>query len=214
MNVHLLGQPAKHNSDHRDVNPSFGMWRFDFIVAHQTTMLGKPAKGSFNQPALGQHAEATPALVPMNDFQPQRARFAMGGHPGGEIFSGVTLVGPQATQPVKAGQRLAHKAAGTLPLRHIGFGDTDPEQQSQRIHQDVTLNPLGFLGRIVAGAAAAFDIGGKRIRYIDTPHVPHGWDAGVIFDETTGTLFCGDLFARTGNGPPLTGNDIVGAWKP
>src|SRR5439155_21698154 len=99
---------------------------------------------------LGQHDEATPALVPVNDFEPQRARFAMGGHPGGETFSGVTLVGPQATQPAKAGQRLAHKAAGTLPLRHIGFGDTDPEQQSQRIHQDVTLNPLGFLGRIVA----------------------------------------------------------------
>jgi len=53
------------------------------------------------------------------------------------------------------------------------------------------------------------DIGSKRIRYIDTPHVPHGWDAGVIFDEGTGTLFCGDLFARTGNGPPLTENDIV-----
>jgi flavorubredoxin len=53
------------------------------------------------------------------------------------------------------------------------------------------------------------DIGGKRLRYIDTPHVPHGWDAGVIFDETTGTLFCGDLFARTGNGPPLTDKDIV-----
>jgi flavorubredoxin len=56
----------------------------------------------------------------------------------------------------------------------------------------------------------AVDIGGKRIRYIDTPHVPHGWDAGVIFDETTGTLFCGDLFARTGGGPPLTESDIVG----
>jgi flavorubredoxin len=54
------------------------------------------------------------------------------------------------------------------------------------------------------------DIGGKRIRYIDTPHVPHGWDAGVIFDEVTGTLFCGDLFARTGDGPPLTDKDIVG----
>jgi hypothetical protein len=32
------------------------------------------------------------------------------------------------------------------------------------------------------------DIGGKRFRYIDTPHVPHGWDAGVMFEETTGTL--------------------------
>ena len=41
------------------------------------------------------------------------------------------------------------------------------------------------------------DIGGKRLRYIDTPHVPHGWDAGVMFEETTGTLLCGDLFLRS-----------------
>jgi flavorubredoxin len=53
------------------------------------------------------------------------------------------------------------------------------------------------------------DIGSKRIRYIDTPHVPHGWDAGVIYEETTRTLFCGDLFAHLGNGPPLTESDIV-----
>lgn len=53
------------------------------------------------------------------------------------------------------------------------------------------------------------DIGGKRIRYIDTPHVPHGWDAGVIYEEVTKTLLCGDLFARLGNGPALTESDIV-----
>src|SRR5690242_9917098 len=54
------------------------------------------------------------------------------------------------------------------------------------------------------------DIGGKHLRYIDTPHVPHGWDAGVIFEETTNTLFCGDLFAHLGNPPALTSSDIVG----
>jgi flavorubredoxin len=53
------------------------------------------------------------------------------------------------------------------------------------------------------------DIGGRKVRYIDTPHVPHGWDAGVIFEETTQTLFCGDLFTRLGNGPALTSTDIV-----
>ena len=45
------------------------------------------------------------------------------------------------------------------------------------------------------------DLGGKRVRYLDTPHVPHGWDAGVIYEETTGTLFCGDLFTQLGDGP-------------
>ena len=53
------------------------------------------------------------------------------------------------------------------------------------------------------------DIGGKRLRYIDTPHVPHGWDAGVMFEEMTETLLCGDLFTRVGNGPAITGSDIV-----
>jgi flavorubredoxin len=54
------------------------------------------------------------------------------------------------------------------------------------------------------------DIGGKRLRYVDTPHVPHGWDAGVIFEETTQTLFCGDLFAHPGNPPAVTQGDIIG----
>jgi flavorubredoxin len=53
------------------------------------------------------------------------------------------------------------------------------------------------------------DIGGKRFRYIDTPHVLHGWDAGVMFEETTGTLLCGDLFTRVGNGPAITEGDII-----
>jgi flavorubredoxin len=54
------------------------------------------------------------------------------------------------------------------------------------------------------------DLGrGKRVRYLDTPHTPHGWDAGVIFEETTRTLLCGDLFTQLGDGPALTDGDIV-----
>src|SRR5690348_5232232 len=47
------------------------------------------------------------------------------------------------------------------------------------------------------------DLGGKRVRQISTPHVPHGWEAQVLFEETTGTLLCGDLFSHLGNGAPL-----------
>ena len=54
------------------------------------------------------------------------------------------------------------------------------------------------------------EIGVKRLRHIDTPHVPHGWEARVLFEETTGTLLCGDLFTRLGDGPAVTGDDIVG----
>ncbi|MDQ1709738.1 MAG: hypothetical protein QOG49_1123 [Frankiaceae bacterium] len=53
-------------------------------------------------------------------------------------------------------------------------------------------------------------LGTKRVRHIDTPHVPHGWEARVLFEETTGTLLCGDLFTALGDGPALTEADIVG----
>ena len=52
--------------------------------------------------------------------------------------------------------------------------------------------------------------GGKRVRYIDTPHTPHGWDAGVLYEESTRTLLCGDLFTQLGDGAALTERDIVG----
>jgi flavorubredoxin len=55
------------------------------------------------------------------------------------------------------------------------------------------------------------DLGGKRVRWIDTPHVPHGWESGLMFEETTGTLLCGDLFTRTGeNLPAVSDADPIG----
>jgi flavorubredoxin len=53
------------------------------------------------------------------------------------------------------------------------------------------------------------DLGGKRIRHIDTPHVPHGWEARVLYEESTKTLLCGDLLTHLGNGPALTTDDLV-----
>lgn len=53
------------------------------------------------------------------------------------------------------------------------------------------------------------DLGGKRLRQIPTPHVPHGWEAQVLFEETTRTLLCGDLFSQVGRGPAATTADVV-----
>jgi flavorubredoxin len=53
------------------------------------------------------------------------------------------------------------------------------------------------------------DLGGKVVRYLDTPHVPHDLSACVLFEETTRTLFCSDLYAHGGNGEPVTGGDLV-----
>jgi flavorubredoxin len=55
------------------------------------------------------------------------------------------------------------------------------------------------------------DLGGKRVRWLDTPHVPHNWDAGLIYEETTGTLFSSDLFTQLGACAATTKDDIVDA---
>jgi flavorubredoxin len=54
------------------------------------------------------------------------------------------------------------------------------------------------------------DLGGKRVRYLATPHVPHCWDAGLLFEETTKTLFSGDLFTQIGKSPALSEADLIG----
>ena len=53
------------------------------------------------------------------------------------------------------------------------------------------------------------DLGGKRVRQISTPHVPHGWEAQVLFEETTGTLLCGDLFSQVGAPPAVVTEDLL-----
>jgi flavorubredoxin len=54
-------------------------------------------------------------------------------------------------------------------------------------------------------------LGKHRLKWIYTPHVPHGWDCGVLFDMTTQTLLCGDLFTHGGlDNPPVTEKDILG----
>jgi flavorubredoxin len=54
-------------------------------------------------------------------------------------------------------------------------------------------------------------LGRHTVQWFDTPQVPHGWDAGLLMDTTTGTLFCGDLFTQPGRGTEaLTRGDILG----
>jgi flavorubredoxin len=53
--------------------------------------------------------------------------------------------------------------------------------------------------------------GNRRLRWFDAPHVPHGWETGFLFEETTKTLLCGDLFTQGGTGEvALTESDILG----
>jgi flavorubredoxin len=53
------------------------------------------------------------------------------------------------------------------------------------------------------------DLGNHRLRFVATPHVPHNWESGLWFDETTRTLLAGDLFTHVGDGPAVTEDGIV-----
>jgi flavorubredoxin len=55
-----------------------------------------------------------------------------------------------------------------------------------------------------------FSTGKLRFRFCATAHLPHGWDAGLLFEETDKTLLCSDLFHHVGDVEPLTESDIVG----
>ena len=52
-----------------------------------------------------------------------------------------------------------------------------------------------------------------RFRFLQTPHVPHAWDAGHLFEENTGTLLCSDLFHQNGDVEAVTSSDIVGRFR-
>lgn len=57
----------------------------------------------------------------------------------------------------------------------------------------------------------SLELGGQRVIWFDTPHVPHGWDCGYLAETTSRTLLCGDLFTQPGaDNPPLTSGDILG----
>ena len=74
------------------------------------------------------------------------------------------------------------------------------------------MNVNDFIGREARALAdgGTFATGNYRFRYCQTPHLPHGWDAGVLFEETRKTLFCSDLFHQAGDVESLTTADVVG----
>ncbi len=87
----------------------------------------------------------------------------------------------------------------------------------------VSLNDLADRPPRALADGEVLDIGGHRIRWIDMPHVPHAWENGIIYDETTRTLFCGDLFTQSGAysaagsddivGPAIAAEDLYHAWS-
>ena len=111
-------------------------------------------------------------------------------------------------------------------LRWITFGHVEADEcggmnewlgvapQSTVAHSTtaciVSLNDLADRAPRPLADGEILDVGGHRMRWIDTPHVPHGWEAGILYDETTCTLFCGDLFTQIGDYAASSTADLIG----
>lgn len=113
-------------------------------------------------------------------------------------------------------------------LRHISYSHFEADEagaMNELLAVCPNANPLtGSISAMVAmndiadrpGRALQngeeINIGSRTLKWIDTPHIPHGWDCGVMFDTTNGTLFSGDLFTQAGSKhSPVTESEILTA---
>jgi flavorubredoxin len=114
-------------------------------------------------------------------------------------------------------------------IRHIGFSHFESDECGA-LNQWLELAPAGqpvcgLVGALVsvndfsirpARVLTREDVlstGRYHFRFIPTPHVPHGWDAGVLFEESQRTLFCSDLFRQWGHQKPTTEDSIIERCK-
>jgi flavorubredoxin len=131
--------------------------------------------------------------------------------------------GPKAPFPLVS--TVLNTVVPVETLRWVSFGHWEADE-SGALNDWLEAAPhaelaVGAIGTMLSGNDQALrpprpladgevlDLGAKRVRWIDTPHVPHGWDAGLLFEETTQTLLCGDLFSQVGDASTTEG-DIVG----
>ena len=134
------------------------------------------------------------------------------------------------TGPRKMFALVREAVASVLPpesLRYIGFSHVEADEcgslnewlaaapQSvplcSQVAGMVSINDIADRAPSTLADGEALSLGNHRVRWLDTPHLPHGWECGLLTEESTRTLFCGDLFTQPGTGnPPVTEADILG----
>ena len=115
-------------------------------------------------------------------------------------------------------------------IRWIGFSHFEADEcgalrEWQRVAPDATaicsmVSKSVSVDDVVADRPAkaledgeVFVTGKFRFKFLQTPHVPHAWDAGHLFEENSGTLLCSDLFHQNGDVEAVTNSDIVSRFK-
>jgi flavorubredoxin len=157
------------------------------------------------------------------------------GPPGGITFNQFVIMGDEPLLFHTGTRRLfpaVRDAVATVAdpasIRWISSGHASRPDEYGALHEWESLAPSAVATHGRAGCflclsdmsvrpprpladGEVIDIGGHLLQWIDTPHVPGPWEAGVLFDQTTKTLFCGDLFSRTGPAAATTGDGIADA---
>lgn len=86
----------------------------------------------------------------------------------------------------------------------------DAQPACSRVAAMVSIGDLVDVQPVVLEDGDTLQLGKHRLVWQSTPHLPHGWECGYLFDQTTATLFCGDLFTQGGHEhPPLVQDDIL-----
>src|SRR6185295_18126937 len=95
-------------------------------------------------------------------------------------------------------------------LRYIGFSHVEADVCGT-LAAMVSISDLADRAPRALTDGELLSLGNHRVRWLDTPHLPHAWECGFLMEEQTSTLLCGDLFTQGGHGlPPITESDILG----
>lgn len=79
-----------------------------------------------------------------------------------------------------------------------------------RVAAMVSVNDFADRPAHAMADGAELNLGTRSVKWLDAPHLPHGWETGFLMDTRTRTLFCGDLFTQGGVGAAaLTSDDIL-----
>ncbi len=153
--------------------------------------------------------------------------------PGGFTFNQYLVVddspllyhtGPRKMLPVI--QEAINSVIPVNSLRYVGFSHFEADECGSlnefleaapgaeplcgRIAKMVSVDDIALRPAHALADGEALSLGTHTVRWIDTPHFPHSWECGHLFEETTKTLFCGDLFTQGGHEhEPLTREDIL-----
>ena len=157
--------------------------------------------------------------------------------PGGFTFNQFLTVddapllyhtGPRRMFPLVC-DAVAHVLGDVSKLRYVGFSHVEADECGSlndwlraakgaqpvcgAVAAMVSVNDLADRPPLVLSENQELSLGKKRLRWLDTPHLPHNWECGHLFEATTRTLFCGDVLTHVGGAElaALTEHDVIAA---